>query len=92
MLKRYNYKFKYMPSKMFTDEKRLETWKKGIIKDIFYEGNHEIENDLIDPKWLELPEETTIWLTVSLFEDREEIITCALHNLHGAQRLEQVTF
>lgn len=77
----YIYQFKHLPKFLIEDEKKLSTWKKGVLMDIQYEGGFPAEE-----YHFKLNGNTMI-LSVELPRDKEELITCALHNLHGAGQI-----
>ncbi len=77
----YIYTFKHLPNLLITDEKRLNTWKQGILLDIKYEGGFEVKESHFKL------EGNTMILSVVLPSDKENMITCALHNLHGAGQI-----
>ena len=75
------YQFENLPNLLVNDDKRLERFKSSIIKDIKYETRLEIDNYSFKLS------ENTLFLSIEIPKNLEEITYCALHNLHGAKQI-----
>ena len=78
-MKTFNYQFNNLPSSLIANESRLDKFKAGIIKDIKYEGGFEAK------EYQFMLEGNALQLSVQLPNEKVELITCALINLHDAK-------
>jgi hypothetical protein len=77
------YQFNQLPSFLVADESKLNTWKSGVIEDIKYEAGVVTRNYRFEM------EGKNAILLITVPKEKESTVYRALHNLHGARRMNR---